>query len=42
MKWLFKKDGMGVEGFLYVLLWFFATLTIVLYALDALALIFRW
>ena len=42
IKWLMQKDSMGVERYLYILLWFFVGLAVVGYALPPLAMLFGW
>lgn len=42
IKWLFRKDEMGVEPYLYGLFWICIAFALVGYSVPALALLFRW
>lgn len=42
IKWLMKKDSMGVERYLYILFWFFAVTGLLCAAIPPLAMLFGW
>ena len=42
MKWLMEQDSLGVERYLYVLLWFFVTVALIGSVIEPIALLMGW